>query len=119
MKRSSLISGIIIAALLSLAAPIVFHAAQLLVPRGLAMQVSLATVTGAYLLHLLWLTGVRTGSVVLGATSLMVLLLALVADLSTGGFAIVAIAMLWVARSLLAYSSPMMALADGGICLLG
>jgi hypothetical protein len=119
MKRASLISGIVAAGVLSLSAPAIYHLLNLFLYRGFALKVTLTILTFAYLVYLLRGHPARIGKLILGVCSLAVLSLALLAGASVASFAVIAVGVIWMARALLAYSSPLMALADGGLCLLG
>jgi hypothetical protein len=119
MKRGSLIPGILIAGALSLAAPAMYHLFNVFLYRSFALKVTLSVLIFAYLVYLLRGDSTRIGKLILGVFSLAVLAIAMLAGTSLASFAVIAIGVIWVARTLLTYSSPIMALADGGLCLLG
>ncbi len=118
MKRPDLIHGILVAALLSLAAPALYHIANLIVPRALALKVVLAVLLCGYVLYLLQLNRARIGNITLGAGTLLALLGTLLWGVTTPGLVFVGITLIWVVRSVIAYSSMVMSLTDGALCLL-
>jgi hypothetical protein len=119
MKRPGLIQGIIVAVVLSLAAPALYHLCDLLVPRLLALKLVIVALTGAYVLYLLKLHHARIGNIVLGTGTALILLAALLWGVATTTLVFVSITLIWIVRSLIAYSSVFMSIVDGALCLLG
>ena len=119
MKRPDLLQGIIVAVLLSLAAPAVHHLVDLLVPRMLAQKLVIAVLTTAYVFYLLRLHHARIGNVVLGTGTVLILVAALLWGLATSTLVFVSITLIWIVRSLITYSSVFMSTVDGALCLLG
>ena len=119
MKRPSLLQGIIVAVLLSLAAPAVHHLVDLLVPRMLALKLVIAALTTAYVFYLLRLHHARIGNFVLGIGTALILIAALLWGMATSTLVFVSITLIWIVRSLIAYSSVFMSILDGALCFLG
>jgi hypothetical protein len=119
MKRPGLIQGIIVAVVLSLAAPVLYHLCDLLVPRLLALKLVIVALTGAYVLYLLKLHHARIGNIVLGTGTALILLAALLWGVAATTLVFVSIPLIWIVRSLIAYSSVFMSIVDGALCLLG
>lgn len=119
MKRPGLLQGIIVAVLLSLAAPAAYHLVDLLVPRILALKLVIATLTTAYVFYLLRLHHARIGNIVLGTGTALSLIAALFWGMATSTLVFVSITLIWIVRSLITYSSVFMSIVDGALCLLG
>ncbi len=119
MKRPGLLHGIIVAVLLSLAAPAVHHLVDLLVPSMLALKLVIAALTTAYVLYLLRLHHARIGNIVLGTGTALILVAALLWGLATTTLVFVSITLIWIVRSLITYSSVFMSILDGALCFLG
>lgn len=119
MKRPGVLQGIIVAVLLSLAAPAVLHLVDLLVPRMLALKLVIAALTTAYVFYLLRLHHVRIGNIVLGTGTSLILIAALLWGIATSTLVFVSITLIWIVRSLITYSSVFMSIVDGALCLLG
>lgn len=119
MLRPTLVHGMVLAATLSLAAPVLDRAARVFLPPGPATRVALAMLVGAYLLHLFRLNRARIGNATLGATAALALLGALLFGVTTASLVLIAVVLIWAVRSACAYASLLMALADAGLCLLG
>jgi len=83
MKRPGLLQGIIVAVLLSLAAPAVHYLVDLLVPRMLALKLVMAVLTTAYVFYLLRLHHARIGNIVLGTGTALILIAALLWGMAT------------------------------------
>ena len=119
MKRPGLIQGIIVAVVLSLAAPALYHLCDLLVPRLLALKLVIVALTDAYVLYLLKLHHARIGNIVLGTGTVLILIAALLWGMATSTLVFVSITLIWIVRSLITYSSVFMSILDGALCLLG
>ena len=101
MKRPGLIQGIIVAVVLSLAAPALYHLCDLLVPRLLALKLVIVALTDAYVLYLLKLHHARIGNIVLGTGTTLILLAALLWGVATTTLVFVSITLIWIVRSLI------------------
>ncbi|MGH2396965.1 MAG: hypothetical protein ACRDFW_08255 [bacterium] len=119
MKRPGVLQGIIVAVLLSLAAPAVHHLVDLLVPRMPALKLVIAALTTAYVFHLLRLHHARIGNIVLGTGTALMLIAALLWGIVTSTLVFVSITLIWIVRSLVTYSSVFMSIVDGALCFLG
>ena len=119
MKRPGLLQGIIAAVLLSLAAPAVHHLVDLLVPTMLAQKLVIAALSTAYVFYLLRLHHARIGNIVLGTSTALILIAALLWGLATSTLVFVSIILIWIVRSLITYSSAFMSILDDALCLLG
>lgn len=119
MKRPGFIHGIVVAALLSLTAPVLYRITAVIVSPPLASKLMLAMLVCGYVLYLLRLNRARIGNVVLGAGTVLVLVGTFLWDMSFAGVVMTGIILIWIVRLLLAYSSPLMGIIDGALCLLG
>ncbi|MGQ0593684.1 MAG: hypothetical protein ACT4QB_13855 [Gammaproteobacteria bacterium] len=119
MKRPGLLQGIIVAVLLSLAAPAVYPLVALLLPGMLALELVIAALTSAYVFYLLRLHHARIGNIVLGTSTALILIAALLWGIATTTLVFVSITLIWIVRSLITYSSVFMSIVDGALCLLG
>ncbi len=119
MQRPSLFHGLVLALLLSLGAPVLYHAAAVVLAPLMALKLVLAATCCLYILSLLRRRATRPGRI----TTMVFTLLSLAALLIGGGsiltLILVSTVLIWLARSLLSYSSPSLGLADAGICALG
>ncbi|MGH8581530.1 MAG: hypothetical protein ACREWG_01830 [Gammaproteobacteria bacterium] len=119
MQRPSLFHGLVLAILLSLTAPLLYHAAVVVLAPLMALKLVLAAICCLYISSLLRRRSARAGRI----TTMVFTLLSLAALLVGGGsilmLILAATVLIWLARSLLSYSSPSMGLADAGICALG
>ena len=119
MKRPGLVQGILVAMVLSLAAPALYHVCDLLVPRPLALKLVIVALTGAYMHYLLKLHHARIGNIILGTGTALILVTALLWGVAISTLVLVSILLIWIVRSLIAYSSVFMSIVDGALSLLG
>lgn len=119
MKRPSLIQGILVAFAITLAG----LSLAMLIPTYLkwspiAFNALVSAVTFAYVLYLLSRCVVRTGRITLGALAALSLFAANALGFSWPLTLALALGLIWLTRSLYAYSSVLGSLADGMLCVL-
>lgn len=115
MKPSSLIQGIFVAFGLSIVAkPLSMVLAVL--SFGMANQLLIASLIGAYLLYMLSRRRGRVGRLTLAALSCGLLFGACFVGLSTGIVILLGVGLIWLLRALIRYASPLSALADALLC---
>ncbi len=115
VKRPSLIHGIAAAAFFSCTALVVDRITLWFFADPVARKCALALLVLGYVLYLLRLNGARIGNVALFSCTLLGLGGGLLGGAGTPALVGIGVALVWIVRSLLAYSSVVMALADGAL----
>ena len=119
MQRPTLLEGILVALVVSLAAsPVVFLLSLLLGP-AMAGKAVIVVLAYAYIVYLLAQSGRTAGRTTLAVLSLLALLASVVLEARWTTVVLVAVALIWGIRAC-SYSRSLVAwLLHGGLCLLG
>ena len=119
MQRPTLLEGILVALVVSLAAsPVVFVLSLLLSP-VMAGKAVIVVIAYAYIVYLLAQSGRTAGRTTLAVLSLLVLLASVVLAVRWTTVVLVAVALIWGMRACTYSRSLVVWLLHGGLCLLG
>lgn len=119
MQRPTVLEGILVALVVSLAASPVVFLLSLVLGTVMAGKAVIAVMAYAYILYLLAQSGRTTGRVTLAVLSLLALLASLVLEARWTTVVLVAVALIWSIRACTYSRSLVVGLLHGGLCLLG
>ncbi len=117
MKTSSLLLHIGIALALTCLAKINDFILKQFFTDLLSVKLNISLIVFLYLAYLIWQSRLAAGRITLLIFNLCVLLISLFSGIQIVTLLLVYLAMIWLNRSLLYYSSPLAILADLGLCL--
>lgn len=80
-------------------------------------KLNISLIVFLYLAYLIWQNRLAAGRIILLLIDLTVLFICLFIDLQMITLSLIYLALVWLNRLLLCYSSPVAALADSGLCL--
>jgi len=119
MQRPTLLAGIVVASVVSLAvSPAVLFLSLLLGP-VMAGKALVGVMAYAYIVYVLAQSGRRVGRTTLAVLSLLALLASVMLAARWTTVLVVAVALIWGTRASTSSRSPVAWLLHGGLCLLG
>jgi hypothetical protein len=119
IQRPTVLEGILVALVMSLASAPVIFALRLLLGAVMAWKAALVIMAYAYIVYLLVQRGRVAGRVTLAVLSLLIGLGCLAYGVSWEALVLVTAALIWGGRVCLYSHSLVSALLHGGLCLLG
>jgi hypothetical protein len=119
MQRPTLLEGILVALVVSLAASPVVFLLSLLLGTVMAGKAVIVVIAYAYIVYLLAQSGRTAGRTTLAVLSLLVLLASVVFAARWTTVVLVAVALIWGIRACTYSRSLVVWLLHGGLCLLG